>query len=149
MDRWLSVQLCPKLNVGFFSVITVGTFFKLCTIITTLDLYAHVSLLMTSEIYLGHRSSKQVKWHVSVSQELLISPRSNVVCWQLIRKALHPYWFYSSILHSGGDNCRIIKLVQKPSRWPLRVRYCSDISQTLYDYNYLGPLRIRTTFDDF
>ena len=47
-----------KLNVGFYAFVTVATFLKLGMIITTLDLYTWVPLLVTSDLYLGHRASK-------------------------------------------------------------------------------------------
>ena len=46
-----------KLNVGVYALVTVATFLKLGMIITTFDLYAYVLLLVTSDLYLGHRGS--------------------------------------------------------------------------------------------
>ena len=64
-----------KFNVGLYAFATVATFLELSMIITTLDLYALIPALMTSDLYIGHRGSKYVKSAVSVSQELLISQR--------------------------------------------------------------------------
>ena len=71
---------CPKLNIGFFSVVTEATFLKLHMLITTIDLYPWVSKLVTFDLYLGHRLNIQVKWAVSISWELLFSPRWNLMC---------------------------------------------------------------------
>ena len=47
-----------KLNVGVYALITVAAFLKLSMIITILDLYAYVLLLVTFDLYLGRRGSK-------------------------------------------------------------------------------------------
>ena len=53
-----AVRPYPKLNVGFYALVTVATFIKLGMVITTSDLYAKVPLLMTFDLYQGHRGSK-------------------------------------------------------------------------------------------
>ena len=53
-----AVRPCPKFNVAIFSVANIATLLKLHMLITTLDLYPWVPLLMTFDLYLGHRVNK-------------------------------------------------------------------------------------------
>ena len=46
-----------KLNVGLFLGTVVSTQTKLCMIITTIKFYASIPLLVTFDLYLGHRVS--------------------------------------------------------------------------------------------
>ena len=46
-----------KLNVGFFSETMVSIQTKLCMIITTIELYTSIPLLVTFDLYLGHKVS--------------------------------------------------------------------------------------------
>ena len=47
-----------NLNVALHSRVIVATLIKLGMDITTMDRYAKVPLLVTSDLYIGHRGSK-------------------------------------------------------------------------------------------
>ena len=47
-----AVRPCPKFNVAIFSVANIATLLKLHMLITALDLYPWVPLLMTFDLYL-------------------------------------------------------------------------------------------------
>ena len=50
-----------KLSDGFNAFATEATFLKLGMIVATVDLYAQIPLLVTFDLYVGHRGSKYVR----------------------------------------------------------------------------------------
>ena len=61
-------------------------------------------------------------------------------------KGLHPYQFYSSVVHSGGDNHQTIKLVIKLNVDPFSKTIKPNLClQTLYDCNIQWVLQILAT----
>ena len=58
VSRSSILRFLLKLYVGFNAFATEATFLKLGMIVTTVDLYAQVPLLVTFDLYVGHRGSK-------------------------------------------------------------------------------------------
>ena len=54
-DNWCALKFVRNLNVGAFSETMVPSQLKLGMIITTTELYPAIPLLVTFDLYLGHR----------------------------------------------------------------------------------------------